>query len=450
MPIPSSILIWLQQILSERFGHDFKLVANTQGVRLCLQESEDFIEIRSNIGTFLRLGSDLPCAEWSGSEEGWNVVLETAIPAPGVLQLPEPLIEKRNHGFYIHYDILGLTYWMLSRQEEVEREDLDAHGRFPAVNSHAYKYGYLERPIVDEWLHVLGQVVNRLWPNLTIKKHHFEMRVSHDVDQPSQYAFKPWRTIGRMMAGHLLKRRDIKSFFLAPYIKFKTAERLQLRDPYNTFDWLMDISESNNLKSAFYFICGRTSELLDGDYDLEHPAIRNLLRKIYERGHEIGVHPSYATYQNPELIRHEVERLWRVCEEEDIRQKIWGGRMHYLRWEQPITLQAWNDAGLNYDSTLGYADFPGFRCGTSFSYPAFNPISQRVLKLRIRPLIVMEGTVIDSTYLGLGVTKEAEYRLLTLKDRCRAVSGTFSLLWHNSYFYNDENLRYLYRRCLEG
>lgn len=55
--------------------------------------------------------------------------------------------------------------------------------------------------------------------------------------------------------------------------------------------------------------------------------------------------------------------------------------MHYLRWGHPTTLQAWNDAGMDYDSTLGYADSPGFRCGTCFEYPAFNPITQQQLAI---------------------------------------------------------------------
>ncbi|WP_187312920.1 hypothetical protein [Candidatus Williamhamiltonella defendens] len=49
--------------------------------------------------------------------------------------------------------------------------------------------------------------------------------------------------------------------------------------------------------------------------------------------------------------------------------------MHHLRREHPTTLQAWNDACMDYYHTLGYADQPGFRCGTCFAYPAFNPLN---------------------------------------------------------------------------
>lgn len=221
---------------------------------------------------------------------------------------------------------------------------IDNHGRFPAIHSHACQHDYLERPVVDEWLHLLGQVIQKQWPLVELKQHQFSMKVSHDVDSPSMYQFKPWKTIIRMMAGHLLKRRDIKAFLQAPYIKLTAGKRLHQQDPHNTFDWLMDISEANNLTSAFYFICGRTSTM-DADYQPEDPAIRDLMRRIHQRGHEIGLHPSYGICQTPQLIHEEANRLRQVMQVEGIQQAQIGGRMHYLRWEHPTMLQAWNDAG---------------------------------------------------------------------------------------------------------
>lgn len=42
------------------------------------------------------------------------------------------------------------------------------------------------------------------------------------------------------------------------------------------------------------------------------------------------------------------DRLRAVMQKEGIKQNEFGGRMHYLRWEHPTTLQAWNDAGMTY------------------------------------------------------------------------------------------------------
>jgi len=433
-----SALCWLESILRERFGHSFTVCQQAHALLLELPGRKGEIRFDNQQTVFHQSRSDFPCKHWQASAEGFQAPIKDAIPAPSIGELPAPLIEVGERGATIHYDILGLTYWMLTRLEEVGRTDLDNHQRFPATSSHAYNHGYLERPVLDEWLMILGQVIQRVWPQLELKQHKYSIKVSHDVDRPSRYGFRSLKPLIRAMAGDVLKYRNIQGALIAPWVRLNTKQQLHLADPFNTFDWLMDVSEANNLKSAFYFICGRTNPAKDADYEPEHPAIRNLMRRIHDRGHEIGLHPSYGTFQKPELIAQECERLKRICSEEGIQQSEWGGRMHYLRWEQPTTMRAWSDAGMTYDSTLGYADRPGFRCGTCHEYPAFDPIAQEPLSLRIRPLIVMEGTIISPQYLGLGQSK-AFRKITKLKEYCEKMDGQFTLLWHNSEFLFDEN-----------
>ncbi len=442
-----NLTCWFEMILSEHFGHSFKIkFIDNDILSLSLNESSRSITFHADATTFMRADSNLAIAEWDADTEEWQSILGSPLPAPGATFLPYPLITKTDQGMNIAYDILGLTYWMLSRQEEVGRTDLDEHGRFPATASHAFKHGYLERPVVDEWLYILGQVIKRVWPFIQLKQHAFSIKVSHDVDSPSLYTFKPWGTIARMMAGHLLKRHDVCAFLQAPFVKLASRSLIHPTDPFNTFEWIMDQSDRHGLTSAFYFICGH-SDPLDADYHLEDPRIRNLLRRIHARGHEIGLHPSYGSYQAPGLIRQETDRLHRICAEEGIQQSKWGGRMHYLRWEQPGTMQAWSDAGMSYDSTLGYADRPGFRCGTCFEYPAFNPMTQQILPLRIRPLVMMECSVIDDVYLGLGTGQVAMDKVRSLRHACQCVGGCFTLLWHNSQL-SDESRRSMYVEAL--
>lgn len=279
-----------------------------------------------------------------------------------------------------------------------------------------------------------GPVSLRTWCGIPLKRPAFSMKVSHDVDGPGRYAFRSWGGIARAMAGGAVKRRDVKSAVLPLWVRLNSQTALHPADPANTFDWIMDVSERHGLTSAFYFICGRTDASKDADYEPEHPAIRELMRRIHRRGHEIGLHPSYATYQRPAAIVGEAQRLRAVAAAEGIHQDQWGGRMHYLRWEHPTTLRAWDAAGMDYDSTLSYADRPGFRCGTCFEYPAFDPVAGTLLKLRIRPLIAMECTVMAPRYMGLGTGEAAAAKFEQLKDACRAVGGCFTLLWHNSQF----------------
>ncbi|HEY9279256.1 MAG TPA: polysaccharide deacetylase family protein [Eoetvoesiella sp.] len=429
----AQVYIWLQAILAERFGAGITLSEPQQGYAvLSVAGSPLTIRIIADPATFTRADSNLPFSSWDGAGEGWKMPLKQALPAPGLDKLRTPLIEQSEAGFIIHYDILGLTYWMLSRQEEVDRTEMDHHGRFPATASHACKHNYLERPLVDEWLDVLGQVFKRLWPGISLNKHTFSMRVSHDVDWASRYGFFGFMLFLRTMACDVIKQRNPGLALKASAIWYRSHKHLHPQDPYNTFDWIMDASELHGLVSAFYFICGRTNSAMDTWYEPEHPAIRELLRHIHARGHEIGLHPSYNTYKKPEIFISEAQRLKRICAEEGIEQSGWGGRMHILRWATPSTLYGWEQSGMTYDSTLTYADRPGFRCGTCFEYPAFDPVRGVALNLRLRPLVAMESTIIASRYMGLGTSDVARAKFLELKSICRAVNGCFTLLWHNS------------------
>ncbi len=99
----------------------------------------------------------------------------------------------------------------------------------------------------------------------------------------------------------------------------------------------------------------------------------------------------------------------------------------------PITWRNWNEAGLNYDSTLSYADYAGFRCGICYEFLVFDLEKRQVLPLRERPLVVMEGSILGEQYMNLS-GKEALSYMLMLKELCQQVNGDFTLLWHNSSF----------------
>ncbi len=442
-------LLWLETLFFERFGAQFSLKEAEDSLVLNMPERLGRVIFDRLEPMFHQSSSGFPADHWDADSEGLFVCIDSKIPAPGSHKLSLPLVDYSHREARVHFDIIGLTYWMLTRKEEIGRKDLDNHYRFPATSSHAFQHDYLERPIVDEWLNILGQIIQRVWPQLELKKHNFEVKVSHDVDSPARYAFQKPRRLLRTVGGDIIVRKDLRSALMGSWMWLNSRREIHPCDPVNTFDWLMRQSEKNGLTSAFYFICGRTETAKDAQYDPEMPQIRALMRQIHSRGHEIGLHPSYNTFNCPDEIRKEAQRLKRVCDEEGIDQRVWGGRMHFLRWDQAITPKAWADAGLSYDSTLSYADRPGFRCGTCFEYPAFDVTTDQALPLRIRPLVAMDCTVIAERYLGLGSTEAAFLKFNELKNKCRAVGGLFTLLWHNSFFNTTEDFN-IYRRLISN
>jgi hypothetical protein len=280
---------------------------------------------------------------------------------------------------------------------------------------------------VNEYVEVLSWALEQLWPRLPRRRRTFLDRPTHDVDSPL-CAAEALKDAARKAVGDVVRRRDptLAVRQLTSFVQTKRGKHDS--DPCNTFDFIMGLSERLGLRSAFYFMAGGASPL-DGTYAIDDPWIRGLLRRVDERGHEIGLHPSYETFQDAERTQAELSTLRRVCGEEAIEQPIRGGRQHYLRWENPSTWQNWEDAGLEYDSTLGFADRPGFRCGVCFEYPVFNLRTRSQLSLRERPLVVMDRTLYD--YMELSSAEMLE-EIAELRRRCRLFDGEFTLLWHNS------------------
>ncbi len=331
-------------------------------------------------------------------------------------------------------DIFGSTFFMLTRYEEVIKPDRDNHDRFPATASLAYQERFLDRPIVNEYLEILWGCLTRLWPQLQRKEHSFQIHVSHDVDIPFRYQFRSVTKTATHFARDIFRRHDpLKAVLTVKnWLQVKTGE--PATDPYNTFDLIMDISDRIGLKNVFYFMTDQSHLANPAPYDIGHPLIRDLIRKVHRRGHEIGLHLSYHTYENSTQGKEEFGILKKVCEEEDIHQNIWGGRQHFLRWKTPATFQNGQDIGLNYDTTLGFADQAGFRCGVCYLYPVYNLETRQALALYEKPLIVMDVTFIDTGYMNLDLQEEQTVQtILQHKKRCQMFSGVFTLLWHNNY-----------------
>jgi len=332
---------------------------------------------------------------------------------------------ENNNELRLPIDIFGSCFFMLSRYEEMVKPDRDEHDRFPANASLAYQEGFLERAIVNEYVEILWTCMQKLWPGLERKRREYRLLLSHDVDEICAVVGKPLKQVIRRVCGDIIIRRDAN---LAINSVLSAWQGLAENDPCNTFDFIMEQSEKLGVVSTFNFMTDTGYSEYDGRYNIDHPWVRSCLRRIAERGHKIGFHPTYGSYLNADQTKTEFLRLKKAAEKEGIKQSEWGGRQHYLRWQNPSTWQNWEDAGLNYDSTLGFADLIGFRTGCCYEYPVFNLKTRKMLHLREQPLVVMEGAVTNRD--GTLCEKSIE-KISLLNQLCKKFSGDFTLLWHN-------------------
>lgn len=324
-------------------------------------------------------------------------------------------------------DLIASSFFMVSRYEEVVLHAKDEHDRFPAAASLAYKEGFLSRPVVNEYIELLWRWVHSLQPGLVRRplwpdNRSFAVCLTHDVDSFRKY---PPLTMLLSVAARLRHGRTREALDLAAQ-HLKTLAGLA-KDPFDTFDYMVRLEQSLGFKSSFYVKAGCNSEY-DSEDTVRRTRGRRLAKRLEQAGCEVGLHPSYNSYDRPEYMRSEKAALDRV-----VGNPSYGCRQHYLRWRTPDTWRLQEQAGLLYDSTLSFADHAGFRCGVCLPFRPFDVIENRTLDIWELPLTVQEGTLQRPGYQGL-CPAEAYQTMVELLQVANRSHGVFVLLWHNSSF----------------
>jgi len=179
----------------------------------------------------------------------------------------------------------------------------------------------------------------------------------------------------------------------------------------------------------------------DNFYKIGDKRIRQLAQDIKKDNNFIGIHPSYNSYSDSTQFQKEKRKLENI-----LNLVIEYGRQHYLNFTIPGTWQNWEDENMIFDSTLGYADRPGFRCGTCYEFNVFNILTREKLSLKEKPLIAMECSLFEERYLNLSYN-DSYKMLISLMDTVKKYNGEFVLLWHNDRLVNERQ-KELYNNIL--
>ena len=421
--------------VSEHNERDIKIIGCDDNA--CLSLNADFFQQAEKGWLSTESMPALPLLNWSPIENGIEVKLvEYDVP----IIYGKPGLLKNDKHWHLSLDIFGSSFFMLSRYEEYVTLDRDNHARFPSWASVAHKAGFLDRPIVNEYLEILWSCIHSLWPNLQRKRRYFRKFISCDVDHPFDLASHSFKRTALRVGARLIRDKNINLAMcdLANYI-FKKFHSDRFDEYHNNIDWIMRVNKALGNEVEFYFIPIQTCTSREDPNDIRTPKMLNLLKHIIDSGHKIGFHPGYNTYKFHKNFKQSADVLKEVFQKLNIEFSSIGGRQHYLRYDIGKTPQLWQDNGFSYDSSLSFADKAGFRTGACYEYTMFDVTKRIKNRLKQRPLIVMEGSIISNTYEGLGYGNEALERFSVFIERCQDFDGDFTLLWHNSFFIKPES-----------
>ena len=296
----------------------------------------------------------------------------------------------------------------LSRWEEELVTKRDRHGRVTASSCASHRDGYLMRPIVDECGLALQQGLEALMPNWKPTGRDLRVNISHDIDNIGlPFSF-------RTAVGHTIRRHKPSATLRDMLAWVPGLNPAYLQAVHD----VVALSLDRGIGPAVYWKGTRSS----AHYDPYHPKVKRMVTWLQQNKVELGVHPGYDTFRSPEKLRKEILTVREVLGVQPI-----GGRQDYLRW-CPDTWLDWENCGLTYDSSVGFADHIGFRAGTCFPYRPWLFTLNREAHLTELPLIIMDITM--PGYMDLTPEQSLE-AINECVRQCRLVGGVFTLLWHN-------------------
>jgi hypothetical protein len=122
-------------------------------------------------------------------------------------------------------------------------------------------------------------------------------------------------------------------------------------------------------------------------------------------------------------IARELEKLAGIAG-----RKVSGNRCHYLALDVRRHFRDFEDAGLAYDTSLGFPEREGFRNGWTFPCRPYDLENDRPFRILEIPLAVMDTTLMEYRKLTAEEGWEACRKVL---DTLRETGGGAALLWHN-------------------
>jgi peptidoglycan/xylan/chitin deacetylase (PgdA/CDA1 family) len=243
-----------------------------------------------------------------------------------------------------------------------------------------------------------------------------KVSLTHDVDR----TVKTYQCLTHSLKA--MSRRDISKAW------YHIASWPRRRDVYWQFDEILEIETSYGVKSTFFFLIESypfrplkpsTWKLAAPFvYNIKEPRIRRMIKYLDENGWEIGLHGSYASFNDFGLLQLEKQTL-----EEIVGHSVIGIRQHFLN----LNRNTWNlqeKAGFLYDSTWGFNDRLGFK---ENRVKPFAPFDNRFL---VFPMAIMDSCYVED--------QNGKSKLIDLIEKVIEHDGILVINCHTNRFYELE------------
>ena len=315
------------------------------------------------------------------------------------------------------FDIFSAIFYCLSRYEEYQATELDQHKRFSYKQSILFKQNILEIPLVDCWVNYFQSYLEVLYPGVyALKETNFKVKLTIDIDAVFTYKGKGLK---RQLGGFF---RDLSQFKWKQINKRVGVIFFGRQDPFDNFDYQLEVLKRHSIQ-AHYFVQVGEHGVYDKNLDPSRKDFQDILKRLIAAGHEVGLHPSYASFLNKDTIAKEKAIL-----ENMIGQKVVKSRQHYLRFSLPQTYSDLVALGFQKEFSMGYSEVPGFRASTSKPFYWYNLTLEESTSLEVVPFSAMD--VAFKEFMKLTPTESIK-SIDLMRHQIEETKGCFCFVFHN-------------------
>lgn len=322
----------------------------------------------------------------------------------------------------IEFDLFAAAFYLISRYEEWLPYSPDQYGRYAHTNSLAYKNHFLHLPLVQLWLIAFEKTMQEHFPYFKISKKSFSFIPTYDVDIAFAYLHQP-----------LIKNiwgfyRDLLTAKFESFLERGNVYSGNQKDPFDQFDFLEELNERYRLTAIYFFLLAEKRKGVDKNIHPTKKAFQGLIKKTAAK-FQIGIHPSWQSGEENNLLEKEIQTLYNISE-----QTVTFSRQHYLKMTVPETYPRLIDAGIKKDYTMGYGTSNGFRASYANPFYWYDLKNEQVTELEIHPFCYMDAT---SIFELRAPVYEAKKELQDFWNQIQKVEGEMVCIFHN-HFLTDQ------------
>ena len=198
-------------------------------------------------------------------------------------------------------------------------------------------------------------------------------------------------------------------------------------DPIDTYEEQLHLQKQYDLQTIYFILFAEYGHN-DKNISINNRRFQVLIKSLADYC-KVGLHSSFSSIRNPNLLQVELERLSKV-----LNREITKVRQHFLVLNMPVTYRNMVNLDIGDDYSMVYVNQPGFRAGIADAFNFYDLDLDVETKLCVHPFCILNLDPIA------GPAPMDKIRRII--EQVKKVDGTLISMWSNEALTKDPNAPY--------